>query len=581
MLGQIDDELLEDFKAKFLATLCAPTGTRAPPRRHLQRSHHDPTASDLRIWAGPDNDFSRFGNRVPFERAWSAFLLLPLAAKDDRRGDGDTSAAPLSIRFAHRDYNHATDSTLRQAAEAIHKAWPNATAGQHKRHVKLWRHAPTQTRRLMLDHISAMEPVISWLASQDLLLGESAEAHFLTLSPNGNANILRGDRQLIFKRAGIDTPWKSDVELEPNPAAIGPRWGQFWSFEPSEVGVISFPIIVATMILTHLPNKQGIEPETLKEYPDADLSWCFDFLHAHCRLEGPNANERHGILDIQDWSLETYGDPWLCMHFTMHGFGRLSDSTPQEHPPAAGLRRSRRRIHTRYAGTFREWRTTIAVRLATARDSHGRAAESPLPAEDCNLVGFTLDDGAPEQWGWRDGDWSDETLVCPDEARGVAVFQRVLWQKFPWWHRPWKFMLSLVRADMDIDDEQLAGDDETFDNLMHDDDASTKSKRYFTIIKLMKTFRKHLAVTPRDLANMREHWTRTFPGHASDTPTRFSQSTQQAINQNWDNLEAHLAELHKDLVDTTREIEAEARESWRDLTSMMRHDNVGVTTQSG
>ncbi|KAH7024686.1 uncharacterized protein B0I36DRAFT_163709 [Microdochium trichocladiopsis] len=317
------------------------------------------------------------------------------------------------------------------------------------------------------------------------------------------------------------------------------------------------------MILTHLPNKQGIEPETLRQYPDADLSWCFDFLHAHCRLEGPNEDEELGIRDIQDWSLETYGDPWLCMHFTMHGFGQPDDSTPQEHPPAAGLRRSRRQIHTRYAGTFYEWRTTIAVRLATTKDKHGRVAES---TEDCNVVGFTLDDGAHERWGWQDGDWSDKTLVCPDEARGVAVFQRLLWHKFSWWHGSWKCLLTSLRRVMDIEDEHLATDNETFDRLMHDNDASTKSKQYFTIMKLTRTFRRHMAVTPRNLAIMREYWTCTFPGHASDTPTRFSQPTQQAINRNWDNLEAHLAKLHKDLVDATREIEAEARESWRDVS---------------
>ncbi|KAH7033737.1 uncharacterized protein B0I36DRAFT_241772 [Microdochium trichocladiopsis] len=321
------------------------------------------------------------------------------------------------------------------------------------------------------------------------------------------------------------------------------------------------------MLLIYDPDKQGIDPETLNQYPDADLSWCFDFLHAHARLKGPDEKELPGISESHSWSLESYGGFSLCMHFTLHRFYQLSEHTPtlQEHPLAAGLQCSRRQIHTHFAGTFYEDRTTIVIRMVTTRDNHGRAKD-PATTEGFEVVGFTLDDGWGRGYRWENGDWSDKSLVCPDEARGVAVFQHLLWKRFIDWQESWQTLLHRLRTTMDIDDHHLASDSKILDSLMRDDDASTKSKQYFTTIKLMRTFRKHMAATPPDLADMREHWTRTFPGHTSAIPSRFSSDTQQALNKNWDHLEAHLGELHHNLEKLSREIEAEAREAWRDVS---------------
>lgn len=113
---------------------------------------------------------------------------------------------------------------------------------------------------------------------------------------------------------------------------------------------------------------------------------------------------------------------------------------------------SKREIHTHFVGTFRERRTTIVVQLATTKDRHGRVAEdSASGAERPEIVGLTLNNNGHERWGWKDGDWDDEALVCPAEARGVAVFQRLLWQKLVWWRRCWAIMLRSVRSTMDID----------------------------------------------------------------------------------------------------------------------------------
>lgn len=127
------------------------------------------------------------------------------------------------------------------------------------------------------------------------------------------------------------------------------------------------------------------------------------------------------------------------------------------------------------------------------------------------------------------------------------------------------FSLGWIYTNTITKNEYLATDSNMLDALIRDDDASTKSKQYFIVIKLMKTFRKHMAVTPRDLKDMRDHWTRSFPGYDSEMPCRFNKETQRALNRNWDSLEAHLAGLHKRLIDFTRELETEAREARRDV----------------
>ena len=106
---------------------------------------------------------------------------------------------------------------------------------------------------------------------------------------------------------------------------------------------------------------------------------------------------------------------------------------------------------------------------------------------------------------------------------------------------------------------------------MYDDHASTKAKQYFTTIKLLKTFQKHYGAAPRDLEEMRAHWTRAFRGleSAAAGSRRFSQDTEQALNRNWDRLEAHVAKLQMGLKRLGAEIEAEAREAWRDVSVRM------------
>lgn len=107
---------------------------------------------------------------------------------------------------------------------------------------------------------------------------------------------------------------------------------------------------------------------------------------------------------------------------------------------------------------------------------------------------------------------------------------------------------------------------------MHDDHTSTKAKQYFTTIKLLRTFQKHYGAAPRDLGEMRAHWTRAFRGFEpaaaaeSSSSRRFSRDTEQALNRNWDKLEAYVAGLQRDLKELSAEIEGEAREAWRDVS---------------
>ncbi|KAH7028803.1 uncharacterized protein B0I36DRAFT_126299 [Microdochium trichocladiopsis] len=123
---------------------------------------------------------------------------------------------------------------------------------------------------------------------------------------------------------------------------------------------------------------------------------------------------------------------------------------------------------------------------------------------------------------------------------------------------------------MDIDGDLLAHDGKSFDGLVRDDDSASKSKQYFTTIQLLKMFRKHIAVAPRDLAEMRQHWAKTYRGQQSARPGRFSLATQQSLNENWNRLEAHAGEIHSGLVRLSRDIETEAREAWRDVSTSTR-----------
>jgi len=140
------------------------------------------------------------------------------------------------------------------------------------------------------------------------------------------------------------------------------------------------------------------------------------------------------------------------MHFTLHNLymSGVDNSPPKDQSNPLGLRLSRRKIHTHFAGSFTEARTTILVRTATANDEHGQ----PCGARDawaCPVVGFVLCEGGHDSFEVEDGEWSEESLVCPEEARGVAVFQKILWKRFDKWENSWIGTLRRLRSTMDID----------------------------------------------------------------------------------------------------------------------------------
>lgn len=172
----------------------APTASQTPPQCHIQRGFYNGSAVGVGLLVGPQNDFSVAGSRIQSRSTWSARLQLPLVNQDDPWQDKSPTRQPYSIRFGHQGPDQPSDSVLSQVADAISEAWPDATTAQHKRHVKLWPHTPVQTAAPMLDHVSAMDPILSWLASQTLLPGEGADVLFLTRSAKGNANMLRWDK---------------------------------------------------------------------------------------------------------------------------------------------------------------------------------------------------------------------------------------------------------------------------------------------------------------------------------------------------------------------------------------------------
>lgn len=191
---QISKETIEDLKVKFFSVIGAPTASQTPPECHIQRGFYNGSAVGVRLLAGPQNDFSVAGSRIQSRSTWSARLQLPLVNQEDPWQDKSPTGQPCSIRFGHQGQDQSSDSVLSQVADAISEAWPDVTIDQHKRHVKIWRHTPVHTASPMLDHVSAIDPILSWLASQTLLPEEGMDVFFLTRSVKGNANILKWDR---------------------------------------------------------------------------------------------------------------------------------------------------------------------------------------------------------------------------------------------------------------------------------------------------------------------------------------------------------------------------------------------------
>lgn len=217
---------------------------------------------------------------------------------------------------------------------------------------------------------------------------------------------------------------------------------------------MSFPVIAAIMLLMSHPDKANVPLKKLGNFPDADSSWTFDVLHAFARPNGPNEDELKPQVNTKSYALETYGDAWIYMHFTLHNVYMSgvdnNSSQPKEQSNPSGLRLSRREIHTHFAGSFTEARTTIAVRTATANDERGRRYGAG-GAWKCPVVGLVLCEGGHDSFEVEDGEWSDENLVCPEEARGVAVFQKLLWRRFEKWGNGWVVTLRRLRSALDID----------------------------------------------------------------------------------------------------------------------------------
>jgi len=94
------------------------------------------------------------------------------------------------ILLAHKHLNKASEQRLQQIADTIQGHWPDATIGQHKRHLKLFRHMDSGAFGMRtLDQVSEMEPLVTWLASQDMLPGEGMSIAFLTRGTAGKPQI--------------------------------------------------------------------------------------------------------------------------------------------------------------------------------------------------------------------------------------------------------------------------------------------------------------------------------------------------------------------------------------------------------
>lgn len=203
-------DTIDDLRTKFMSVLGAPIGDRAPPKRHLQRGYHDRTAADKPAWPVPDSDIMRGGMEIPGREAWSACLYLPTpppppppadTTEDDPFTDNlspppppPIAESPSTIMLAHKHLNKASEQRLEQVAETIQGQWPNATMGQHKRHLKLFRHMDSGAFGMRtLDQESEMEPLVTWLASQDMLPGEGMSVAFLTRGASGNPQIKQWD----------------------------------------------------------------------------------------------------------------------------------------------------------------------------------------------------------------------------------------------------------------------------------------------------------------------------------------------------------------------------------------------------
>ena len=211
----------------------------------------------------------------------------------------------------------------------------------------------------------------------------------------------------------------------------------FRSFTGPENWVVSLPVICAILLLMTNPTKKV---ETNTDCPDREITWCLDSLHGFCRLKGPDEGSRN-----LSWSLGTFPDCWMYLHFIFHHFSPHEDLLRESKEwKDTGIRCERREMRLPIGWdcsmkAFSEDRFCFGMRTSTT----SRAGETDVNEHQAT-VAFLMRDGyhIPVDLGRKT--WLVRGLHSPRGASGVALFHMLLWSGLDEWSRGWKSCLDYI-----------------------------------------------------------------------------------------------------------------------------------------
>ncbi|KAK7991480.1 hypothetical protein PG988_000274 [Apiospora saccharicola] len=503
------------------------------PPTHLQ--HDLSNSGEPRINMGPiaGNDFHAVSGTIPDETAWSASLRLE---------QEDSNAVLVQYSHIRQHPNTAKRATVivEEAATIIRKLWPDDA--KYKMNQKKY------GRRF--EDIEYMDyDMLSWLVSEELN-DEGVAMHYFAEHVGrpipDHGYVLNTQRQLSLKPSEPKDirkflPWR----VIPQPA------GQVWSFTAWEPWVISFPVIAGIMCLLSNPDKKPTS-----EYPDRDMAWCLDSLHGFCRFASPCQTTRS-----LSYSLGTYDDQWMYLHFIVQAYHKVEDPEATESEPVkgSGMLLERRVATVPDVGTFRERRILVVLRTATGKTKqllpHNSKVREPCPS----VVGVILSEFGHMGLETR-GEFGSESGIAGDEqARGVPLFQRLVWTQVDKWYDEWETCLNGVDEVLNLKWEDLEHPTELCTSTA--DRPYERSQTAFNVLQLLSVFRKQIAITPQALKRVYKEWNATYgdSGTYYDKLYRFDRDTHKILLKNWAEVLDHVNQLHAKLLTQIKEKEANLR----------------------
>ncbi|KAK8115790.1 hypothetical protein PG984_012292 [Apiospora sp. TS-2023a] len=455
----------------------------------------------------PGNDFHDVPGVIHDGVPWSACLRV------DEKGS-DTSLVPHVYinQPPSVDEDAAVKKTTEHVIEVIQQLWPDSSES----------YMDGEMLSLLFEtRIFRGDAMSSWLAAQGLT-EEAFAMNMISQGPRSTyVPCLEKQSHVVYS-------------------------GQVWSFIEKGRWVMSFPVIASIMCLLSHPDKGSIS-----EYPDRDMAWCLDSLHAFCRFENTDA-----LVRPLAYSLGTYADKWMYLQFIVHTFSKVDDRVKHtaDQLDGSGMLTERRTVTVPDVGSFRESRVWIAVRTIAGTLGPNMRAPLNVTVIVSDLGHLSLD--------LEDRHWLERGIESPDRiAVGVALFQMQVWSQVDAWYNEWEACVNDLDKALEVEWKDLE-DRARLSEMM---ESRKRSDMAFSMIQLLSVFCKEMAVTPQALKRMHEEWKRTYGDpdwygpSGMDQFGRFSGQTHVILRQNWDKLLGHVDQAYARLLNQVKDKEAKLR----------------------